>query len=104
MNTKNFNYLLFAAGAAAVVNFAVPVTSADARPSTRSYTCEGLKDLIWSRGAIVMNHKNSSLYQRFVASRNYCRRPYNTTKRFRVPTKTGACYLKVCYERRRFND
>ena len=104
MNTKHFKYLLFAASTAAVVNFAVPVTSADARPSTRSYTCEGLKDLIWSRGAIVMNHKNSSLYRRFVASRAYCRRPYNTTKRFKVPTKTGACYLKICYERRLWRD
>ncbi len=105
MKTVKYISMAVAASTVAALNFALPATSADARPSTRSYTCEALKDLIYDRGAIVMNHKNSSLYRRFVHSRHYCRRPDNSTKRFRVPTKTGTCYLRVCYEQRHlFND
>ena len=104
MNTNPIKYVCIAAAAAAVVIIAAPTPSAEARPSTRNYTCERLKDLIYDRGAIVMNHKSSSLYRRFVHSRNYCRRPYNTTKRFRVPAADGSCYLKICYEFRRFRD
>ncbi|NKB51279.1 MAG: hypothetical protein GKR97_03470 [Rhizobiaceae bacterium] len=105
MNTVKITTIAIAASTLAALNFALPVSTADARPSTRSYSCEALKDLIYDRGAIVMNHKNSSLYRRFVHSRQYCRRPDNSTKRFRVPSKTGTCYLRVCYEQRNlFND
>lgn len=104
MNSKLIKYLCIAAGTAAAFSFALPTPSAEARPSTRSYSCEALKDLIYDRGAIVMNHKNSSLYRRFVHSRQYCRRPDNTTKRFRVPARDGTCYLKICYEQRIFRD
>ena len=92
--------LAIAAVVIAAFNIVVAVYSAEARPSTKSYTCNGVKNLVRQRGAIVMNHKASHLYQRFVYSFRYCRRPYNTTKRFKVPTKTGACYLRVCHEQR----
>ena len=92
--------LTIAAVVIAAFNVVVAVYSAEARPSTKSYTCQGVQNLVHRRGAIVMNHKAPHLYQRFVSSYRYCRRPYNTTKRFRVPTKTGSCYLRVCHERR----
>lgn len=37
--------------------------TADARPSTKSFTCEGLRNFIASRGAVVMNTKNSNVYR-----------------------------------------
>ena len=94
--------LTIAAVVIAAFNIVVAMYSAEARPSTKSYTCNGVKNLVRQRGAIVMNHKSRHLYQRFVHSYRYCRRPYNTTRSFKVPTKTGACYLRVCYERERF--
>jgi len=76
---------------------AVSTVASDARPSTRSYTCSGVKNFISQRGAVVMNHKSSSLYQRFVSRRSFCDRG-ETTKRFSVPTKSGKCSLKICAE------
>ena len=96
--------LTIAAFVIAAFNVVVAVYSAEARPSTKSYTCNGVKSLVNKRGAIVMNHKSSSLYQRFVRNRTYCRYPDNITERFRVPTKTGACYLRICAEQHFFDD
>jgi hypothetical protein len=97
--------LVIAAVVIAAFNVVVAVYSAEARPSTKSFTCEGAKNYVRQRGAVVMNHKASHLYRRFVHSFRYCRRPANTTKRFKVPTRTGACYLKICHEREFiFND
>ncbi len=76
--------------------------SADARPSTKSFTCIGVQDYIDARGAVVMNHKRSDLYRRFVAHSGYCRNEGGATKIFVVPTKTGSCRLRICTERRRF--
>ena len=71
------------------------IDRAEARPSTRSYTCSALKQFVRQRGAVVMNHKSSSLYRRFVHSRRYC--DYDETVRpFSVPTKTGQCRLYIC--------
>lgn len=69
---------------------------AEARPSTTSYICTGLKNFIRSHGAIVMNHKNASVYQRFVANRSYCSLGRGYVKRYWVPTRSGTCALKVC--------
>lgn len=70
-------------------------TSADARPNTRSYTCEGLKDLIYDRGAVVMNWKGNSVFERFVDNRSFCK--LDETLRYRsVPTRTGKCRLRYC--------
>ena len=99
MHIKHLKNLTIAVGALATFHMLAP-SPADARPSTRSYTCAGVKNLIRARGAVVMNHKNSRVYQRFVHSWRYCRRPNNATRSFRVPTKTGSCSLKVCTERR----
>ncbi len=83
-----------------VLTFSViwPVASSDARPSTRSYTCAGLKDLIRKRGSVVMNYKGNSLYRRFVSNVGQCKYPDNRTRRFRVPSRDGTCTLKLCYE------
>ena len=91
--------LAIAAVVIAGFNIAAAMYTAGARPSTKSYTCKGVQNLVHRRGAIVMNHKSSSLYQRFVRNVRFCRGTHNTTERFRVPTKTGACYLRICAER-----
>jgi len=77
-------------------SLSISAPNADARPSTRSYTCDGVKALIRKRGAVVMNHKNNNVYRRFVYSLGYCKRPDNRLRSFRVPTKTGTCTLKIC--------
>lgn len=73
-------------------------TVAHARPSTKSYTCSGVKKLVSKRGAVVLNTKSSSVYRRFVANRSFCNRREETTKSYTVPTKSGKCRLKICYE------
>ena len=80
-------------------------TAAEARPSTKSFTCAGARRFVRERGAVVMNHKAPHLYQRFVANSSYC--DYEERARpFRVPTKSGSCTLKTCQfeERVRFFD
>ena len=104
MNKQPILKLTIAAAVIAAFNIVVAVYSSEARPNTKSYTCSDVKSLVRQRGAIVMNHKNSSLYRRFVANRSYCRHPNNDTRRFKVPTKTGTYYLRICTERRNFYD
>ena len=70
---------------------------AEARPSTRSFTCHGVQDYVQRRGAVVMNTKNSRVYKRFVANRSYCSHSEIAETRT-VPTKTGGCYLRICWE------
>jgi len=77
--------------------------AADARPSTKSFTCEGVQDFVDDRGSVVMNTKNSSVYRRFVADRTYCVLR-ESTRRFSVPTKDGLCRLKICYEYENFRS
>ena len=82
--------------AVAAVAFTVLATTvAEARPSTRNFTCEGVKDFIYERGAVVMNTKNSSVYRRFVDNGSFCSSG-DVTKLFAVPTRTGRCLLKIC--------
>ncbi|MBN4066356.1 hypothetical protein JYT43_00860 [Ahrensia sp. AH-315-G08] len=78
------------------------LTTANARPSTQTYTCEGVKNYIYNRGAVVMNHKASHLYRRFVANSSYCKSGYPHLKPFSVPTKSGRCSLRICTDLRRF--
>ncbi len=68
---------------------------AAARPSTRSFTCDGLVRFIQARGAVVMNTKNAYVYRRFVAHSGYCYAG-ETTVYYAVPTKTGTCRLQIC--------
>jgi len=71
--------------------------SAEARDTTRNYTCSGAKQLVARNGAIVLNTKNNRVYRRFVANRSYCTFG-QVTKRYSVPTKSGRCSLKICIE------
>ena len=73
------------------------VTDAEARPSTKSFTCRGVQDYVQRRGAVVMNTKNSRVYKRFVANRSYCS-AFEITETRTVPTRTGGCYLRICWE------
>ena len=69
---------------------------AEARPSTKSYTCQGLKELIAKRGAVILATKTQRTYNRFVANPGSCPRTSYFLKRVRVPTKSGQCSLRVC--------
>ena len=71
---------------------------ADARPSTKSYTCAGVKSLLKQRTAVVMNTTSSRVYRRFVANRYVCRRPGfgGYAEYMTVPTKSGSCRLVFC--------
>jgi len=80
---------------AALAVTVLATTFAEARPSTRSFTCEGVRDYIYDRGSVVMNTKNSSVYRRFVANRSYCP-PDQARVTFAVPTRTGRCNLSIC--------
>ena len=68
---------------------------AEARDSTRNYSCSGVKQLIALRGAVVLNTKNQHVYRRFVASRAYCQ-PDEITKIYSAPTRSGRCRLRIC--------
>ena len=71
---------------------------AEARPSTKSYTCAGVKSLLKQRTAVVMNTTSSRVYRRFVANRYVCRRPGfgGYPEKMTVPTKSGPCRLVFC--------
>lgn len=82
---------------AAALSIAAISQAGHARPGTQSYTCEGVRDLIAQRGAIVMNTTSSHVYRRFVANRSFC--SYGErTKRYSVPTRSGRCSLRICVE------
>jgi len=86
------------------VLFAVALTTAaSARPSTSSYTCSDLKDLIFQQGAIVMNTKGTSVYKRFVADVTLCL-PQQITRRISVPSKSGKCRIQYCVDRIRSDN
>ena len=76
---------------------AVTVQSAEARQSTRSFTCSGVQDYIQRRGAAVMDTKSRHTYRRFVANRSYCT-SFEIIETRTVPTKTGGCSLRICWE------
>ena len=73
-------------------------TSADARLSTKNYTCSDVKDLVFQQGAIVLNTKSNSIFKRFVADRSFCQSDQRL-KRISVPTKSQKCRLQYCASR-----
>jgi len=77
---------------------ALLTSPSQARPSTYSYTCAALKDLIFQQGAIVLNTKGTSVYKRFVADVTFCTRSQKT-QRISVPSKSGKCRIFYCVER-----
>ncbi len=95
--TISIRNIFLATLTATVVSSSLLPTIADARPSTRSYSCEGVRDYIYHRGAIVMNTKNRSVYRRFVADRSFCQ-PRESLKRYYAPTRDGQCSLHICRE------
>jgi hypothetical protein len=82
---------------ATIVSLLVCTTAAEARLSTKNYTCSDVKDLIFQQGAIVLNTKNNSVYRRFVADRSFCGKG-KVIKRINVPTKSDRCRLNYCVE------
>lgn len=96
---------LAAAIAAGVLSTAAFTTSAEARPSTKSFTCEGAKRFIRNNGgAVVMNTTSPRVYRRFVAYGNQC--GFGYARRYSVPTKSGSCQLLYCdpNKRRTFDN
>ena len=71
---------------------------AEARLSTKNFTCSDVKDLIFQQGAITLNTKNASVYRRFVADRSFCKQN-ETAKRISVPSKSNKCRLQHCAQR-----
>ncbi|MEO0547126.1 MAG: hypothetical protein AAF035_09265 [Pseudomonadota bacterium] len=90
-----------AAIASAVAFTMLATTLAEARPSTRNFTCDGVRDFVADRGAVVMNHKSSSLYRRFVSGFGFCSFDERRAP-FTVPTRDGACRLYICKPFSRF--
>jgi len=72
-------------------------TSAEARQSTRNFTCNAVRDLVDRRGSAVLNTKNARVYKRFVRDRTFCAL-VEGTRRISVPTRDGGCSLRICYE------
>lgn len=97
MAQTNSKTLLLASATILIASFSV-LAVAEARPSTKSYTCNGVKNFIADRGAVVMNHKASHLYRRFVANRGFCKSTSRFLKAFSVPTKSGRCTLRICVD------
>ena len=77
---------------------ATALTSADARLSTKNFTCSDVKDLVFQQGAIVLNTKSSSVFRRFVADRSFCQRD-QIARRISVPSKSERCRLLHCAPR-----
>lgn len=71
---------------------------AEARLSTGNYTCSDVKDLIFQQGAITLNTKDTSVYERFVADRSFCR-ANERLQRVNVPSKSERCRLQFCRPR-----
>ncbi|MDD9909619.1 MAG: hypothetical protein OXR62_08005 [Ahrensia sp.] len=70
---------------------------AEARPSTKSFTCEDAREFVNQQGAVVMDTKSSRVYRRFVSNRSYCS-AFELIEWHFVPTKSGSCSLKICEE------
>lgn len=83
--------------AALAVGTVIGSAAAEARPSTTSYTCSGVRDLIARRGGITMNVKGTRVYRRFVPSRARCA-PGQVTETYFAPTKSGQCRLRICVD------
>ena len=91
----NPGHLLFFA--LVVLTTSLSIGSADARPNTRDFTCDGVRAYLDARGTAVMNTKNRSIFRKFYAPHQQC--PFSTVhKAHRVPTKTGMCILYICRE------
>ncbi|MEM9731964.1 MAG: hypothetical protein AAF903_00600 [Pseudomonadota bacterium] len=94
--------ILLSSALALAAMAAIPLiapTAAEARPSTKSFTCQGVRQFIRQRGAVVMNHKGPRLYQRFVDNRGQCYNRSDQLERFFVPTRSGQCALRICSQR-----
>ncbi len=90
--------VFFATLAVGSLSTALAPTEAEARPSTRSYSCEGVRDYIYHRGSVVMNTRNRRVYRRFVADRTFCTTG-EVLKKYFAPTRSGhSCSLRICID------
>ena len=94
---------VFAVMIASIASAALIIPQAEARQSTRSFSCSAVQDFVRDKGAVVLSTKNDSIFRRFVDSLHYCRPPKNSLVKFTVPTKSGTCKLQICDEWRPFN-
>lgn len=68
---------------------------AQARPDTRTMTCEGVRALVADRGAVVLT-TGPHTYDRFVAGTGYCALP-EVALPVSVPTRDGdGCVVYAC--------
>lgn len=83
------------------VALGVSATHAEARPDTRSMSCEQARDFVKKKGSAVMN-TGPNTYDRFVASRQFCVSQKQFLIRAFVPTKDNkSCHIGyTCQEER----
>ena len=74
----------------------VYVDQADARPSTKSYTCQGLKKFIAQKGKVIMATRSQLTFSIFVSNSGQCPRTSYFLEKTRVPTKSGQCTVFTC--------
>ncbi len=65
---------------------------ADARPDVRTMTCEQAKALVRQSGSVVMT-TGKYTYDRFVAGRAYCERPYVNRRAWIATKGTKKCQI-----------
>ena len=71
------------------------VSTAEARQSTKSFSCNGLRALIDRRGAVVLNTTSRYVYNSIVRNFQMC--PTRTfAVKNSVPTTTGSCRVTYC--------
>ncbi len=81
-------------GAAALIGSTVILLqpsplSAQARPDTRTMTCEQAKARVKAQGGLVMT-TGQNTYQRFVATHQFCFSPTDVTQPAFAPTRDNA--------------
>ena len=69
--------------------------TAQARLNTGDFTCAEVKDLVFQQGAIVLNTRSPSIFDRFVADRSFCKSGENV-RQTSAPSKSGDCRLMRC--------
>lgn len=80
--------------AAALLSTLILPAAAEARPDTRSMTCQQLLGLLQNQGAVVMN-TGTHTYKRFVYHRGYCDFG-ETVQTAWVDASDGECRLREC--------
>jgi len=89
--------VVFCAIAITTIDTLATSNNADARQGTRIFTCSAVRNLVDSRGSVVLNTKNERVYRRSVRDRTQCEL-VEDIQRISVATRYGGCSLKISSE------